>query len=77
MPGIDAVGKVMAIAGTVLLALGGILMAVGRFTSLGRLPGDIFLQRDHVSFYFPVVTMILISVILTIVLNVVLRLLNR
>jgi len=44
---------------------------------LGKLPGDIVVQREGFSFYFPVVTCIVLSILLTIVLNVVIRLLGR
>ncbi len=77
LAGLDAIGRLMMLAGAVILLLGGLLTILGRFTALGRLPGDIVFQRDSVTFYFPVVTMVLLSIVLTIVLNVVLRILNR
>jgi hypothetical protein len=60
------VGKFILIIGLVLVAVGALLW---RFPSLfgwvGRLPGDISVQKGNFSFYFPIVTCILISVIVT------------
>jgi hypothetical protein len=48
----------------VLLVIGGLLIQAG--VPLGRLPGDIAIKRGNSSFYFPIVTCILVSVVLTI-----------
>jgi uncharacterized protein YybS (DUF2232 family) len=60
------VGKFILIIGLVLVAVGALLC---RFPSLfgwvGRLPGDVSIQKGNFSFYFPIVTCILISVIVT------------
>ena len=50
-------------------AAGGGLVKQALASGLGKLPGDIFIQKGHFSFYFPVVTCILLSLILTFVLN--------
>ena len=57
-----------------LMALGGILLLAGavmtlgvRLPWLGRLPGDIAIEREHVRFYFPLATSIVISIILSLV----------
>lgn len=58
----------------VLIGLGLVLLAAGlawpwlRHLPLGRLPGDIVIQREGFSFYFPVTTMVLVSVVLSLVL---------
>lgn len=44
---------------------------------LGKLPGDIFVKKDNFSFYFPIVTFLLISIVLTIIINLVLYFLNK
>ncbi|MER3455586.1 MAG: DUF2905 domain-containing protein [candidate division GAL15 bacterium] len=65
----------MADLGRLLMVFGVILVLVGLFfvlvprASLPRLPGDILIQRDGFTFYFPVVTSIVISVVLTLLLN--------
>lgn len=65
-------GRMMVLAGAVLAACGALVwLAAGRGWlpfRLGRLPGDIAYQGKHGSFYFPVVTCILLSVVLTLVL---------
>jgi len=66
-------GRMLVIAGAVLALIGILVMVGPRIPFLGRLPGDIFIQRDGVTIIFPIVTMILVSVVLTIVLNVVAR----
>jgi hypothetical protein len=62
------VGRLLILAGVVLVALGVIVTLAGRFTPLGRLPGDIVFRRGNFTFYFPVVTSIVLSVLLTLVL---------
>jgi hypothetical protein len=71
--GIEQVGKWLIVAGIGLAVLGGLVLLAARVPFLGRLPGDILVQRDNFTFYFPLVTSILLSILLTIVLNVVLR----
>lgn len=63
------IGKLLIVLGVVLVVLGGIVMFLGRFTSLGHLPGDIFIKGEHTSFYFPVVSCIVISLILSVIMN--------
>lgn len=78
MPDLTTLGRWVFLAGIAVMLLGGMLWLVGRFgLPLGRLPGDIFIQRDGFSFYFPLTTMILISLILTVVANLIGRFLNR
>jgi len=60
------IGKFVLIIGLVLVVVGGILCRFsGWFGWVGKLPGDISVQKGNFSFYFPVVTCILISVVLT------------
>lgn len=67
------VGKLVAVAGVVLLVSGLLIMLAGRLPFLGNLPGDVAFRRGNTTVYFPIVTMILLSIILTIVLNLLLR----
>jgi hypothetical protein len=62
-------GRLILLVGLAIAVVGLIIMAAGRVPFLGRLPGDVFIQHGNGSFYFPIVTCILISVIATIVLN--------
>jgi hypothetical protein len=54
-------GKSVLLAGAVLVILGGILLVLGKVPFLGKLPGDIRVERDNFSFYFPIVTCLVLS----------------
>lgn len=69
MPDLSGTGKLLIIAGIFLAVIGGLITVFGKLFPLGRLPGDIFVQKGNFTFYFPVVSGILISLILTIILN--------
>lgn len=58
-------GRMLMWTGALLFVLGLILQYGSRFLSLGRLPGDIFIQRGNFTFYFPLMTCILLSVVLS------------
>jgi hypothetical protein len=58
-------GKLLIIFGAVLVGVGLLLTLVGKIPWLGRLPGDIYYKSDHVTFYFPVVTCLIVSVALS------------
>jgi len=75
---LSALGKWIVIAGLTLLLLGGVLWLLGRAgLPLGRLPGDLHIEREGLSCYVPIATMILLSLVLTVLLNLIVRLLNR
>lgn len=69
MNGLPEIGRTLMIAGLVLAAIGGLLWLGGRIPGVGRLPGDILYRRGNFTFYFPLATSILLSVLLTIVLR--------
>jgi membrane protein implicated in regulation of membrane protease activity len=58
-------GKSLIVVGVLIVVVGVVLMLAGRVPWLGRLPGDISIQRGNWSFYFPVVTSLVVSVLLT------------
>lgn len=63
-------GRLLLVGGILLAAVGGLLLIGGRLPlRLGRLPGDIAVEGKRGSFYFPIVTCILLSVVLTLVLR--------
>jgi hypothetical protein len=63
------IGRLLVILGIVLVVIGGLVMLLGRTgLPLGRLPGDILYRGKNTTFYFPLATSILISVVLSIVL---------
>jgi hypothetical protein len=61
-------GKTLIYLGLILAILGVVISLAGKLPWLGHLPGDIYIQRERFSFYFPLATCILISVIITLVL---------
>jgi hypothetical protein len=62
-------GRTVLIVGLVLVAAGALLYFTGKFPfRLGRLPGDVIHRGEHSTFYFPITTSILVSVILTFIL---------
>ena len=58
-------GKVIFITGLVLVAIGALMWKTGGLGGLGKLPGDVFVQKGNSTFYFPVVTCLLLSALLT------------
>ncbi|MFA4884986.1 MAG: DUF2905 domain-containing protein [Desulfotomaculaceae bacterium] len=69
----DAIGRIFLFLGAFLVLLGGVMVLGGKLFGLGRLPGDIFIQKGNFSFYFPLVTCIILSILLTIILNLIRR----
>ena len=69
----DALGRLLLVLGLVLAGLGGLLLLAGQIPWLGRLPGDLSFGRGNVQVYIPLATSLLISLILTIVLNLLAR----
>jgi hypothetical protein len=67
------IGRLLITFGIVVLAVGILLVIVGRVPFLGRLPGDIVFHRDGFTFFLPIATMILVSIILTVLLNIFFR----
>ena len=61
-------GRALLVLGIVITAMGALILLSGRIPWLGRLPGDIVVERKQVTFYFPVVTSILLSIVISIVL---------
>ena len=58
-------GKPLIICGIILIVFGVIITFAGKIPWLGRLPGDILIKRDNFTFYFPLATSILISIIIS------------
>jgi hypothetical protein len=74
----ETFAKYLVIGGIILILVGGGVYLAAKFgIPLGRLPGDIRIERENGSFYFPLTSSILVSVILTIVLNLIARFLGK
>jgi hypothetical protein len=61
-------GKGLVLVGVLLIAAGALLWASGRVPYLGRLPGDIYVRRGNASFYFPLATCIILSLVVSAIL---------
>ena len=72
------IGRILLILGAVILITGAVLLVGGRlFPWLGNLPGDIRYESENFKLYIPITTMIVISVVGTIVLNILIRIFRR
>ena len=74
MSAFGGVGKFLILAGGFLILFGLLFIFWERIPFLGKLPGDLMIQRGSFRLFIPVVTCIIISLVLTILINIVLRL---
>ena len=63
------VGKLLIIAGLILVVVGGVLTLAPKLPWLGRLPGDILIRRERFTFAFPLTTCLILSFLLTLLAN--------
>jgi hypothetical protein len=63
----SSMGRALVAAGVLLALVGVAVMLAGKIPGLGRLPGDIVVRRGSFTFYFPLVTCLLVSLLLTLV----------
>jgi uncharacterized membrane-anchored protein YitT (DUF2179 family) len=70
---IESMGKILIIVGVIIIACGLIFTFWSKIPLLGHLPGDFSWQKGNVSFFFPLVTSLVISLLLTTIVNIVLR----
>ena len=61
-----SLGKILIIAGVSIAIVGILIIAAGRIPNIGRLPGDIYIQRKNFTFYFPLATSVIISIVLSV-----------
>jgi hypothetical protein len=69
---VSQLGRALIVFGVILAVVGVVLVAAAKL-GLGRLPGDIVIERKNLEVYFPVVTSIIVSVVLTLLANLLLR----
>ena len=62
-----SLGKALIVMGLIIAAVGVILTLAGRIPWLGRLPGDIYVKKENFTFYFPLATSIVISIVLSLI----------
>jgi hypothetical protein len=77
---LESIGRLLLFIGAGVAAFGGLLLVLSRIPLLNQLfnlPGDIRIQTSNFSCFFPIVTMIILSVLLTVIANIVIRFLNR
>jgi hypothetical protein len=74
----ENIARYLVIGGIILIVIGGgVFLAARLGIPFGRLPGDIRVERGSGIFYFPIVTSCLLSILLTIILNIIVRFFNR
>ena len=64
---LSSFGKILIYIGIIMIVVGGLFMLGGKIPFMGRLPGDIAIQKKNFSFYFPITTSIAISIILSLI----------
>ena len=67
MEGPQSIGRILLVSGIVMAMAGLLLMYGGKIPFFGKLPGDIVIRRENFTFYFPLATSILISIIISLV----------
>ena len=70
---IESVGKMLLYIGILLVVVGGFFMLMAKIPWFGRLPGDFIYRREGMTLFLPITTMFLVSLVLTILLNLVWR----
>lgn len=73
----ESLGKLLLVMGIVIALVGGLLMLGGRVPFLGSLPGDLSFERGETRVFLPITSSIVVSIILTVVLNLVFGLFGR
>jgi hypothetical protein len=68
MADFSSFGKILLIIGLVIAGIGGLILLGGKIPWIGQLPGDFYYKGKNFTFYFPLATSIIISIILTIIL---------
>jgi hypothetical protein len=59
--------KTIILIGALLVVAGVIMLLIGKIPGMGKLPGDIMIKKENFSFYFPLTTCIIISIVLTLI----------
>jgi hypothetical protein len=70
---VESLGKMVLYIGIILVLIGGFFILMGKVPWFGRLPGDIVYRRGGMTIFVPITTMILVSIVLTLLMNIVWR----
>jgi hypothetical protein len=73
----EGLGRILLIVGGIIVILGLIFIFGQHIPFLGKLPGDIYVKRDGFSFYLPIVTLLILSILITIIVNVIFHFWNK
>lgn len=65
----NSLGKILIFLGIIILLMGLVIVLLDKIPFLGKLPGDIYIKKDKFSFFLPITTSIIISIILSIFFN--------
>ncbi len=71
------IARLLIGSGVVLILMGVLVWALGSFLPLGKLPGDLRFGNDHVRVFIPIASCLILSVALTVILNLIIRLFGR
>ena len=63
------IGKMLVFFGIILIVTGLLFQLVGKLPGIGRLPGDIYIKKGPVTFYFPIITSLILSLVLSLLLS--------
>ncbi|HLH20910.1 MAG TPA: DUF2905 domain-containing protein [Chloroflexota bacterium] len=74
---LESIGRLLIVGGLIVVAVGLLFLLGSRVPFLGRLPGDFRWQRDGLSVYVPLATSLLVSVVLSVLLTLVFRMMGR
>jgi len=70
---VDSLGRLLIYIGVLMVLIGGFFILVAKVPWFGKLPGDIIYRREGMTIYVPLATMILVSLVLTLLLNIIWR----
>lgn len=76
MLGLDGIAKLLLLVGGAIVLSGAALWLLSRLPFLGKLPGDILISKGNFNIFIPIVTMVVVSLVLTVVLNLLARVLR-
>jgi DUF2905 family protein len=64
----NEIARIFILLGVALIVIGLLVLAIQKLPFAGRLPGDIFIKRDNFTFYFPLATSIVVSILISLIL---------